>query len=38
MPQHHVQKGVGPRDGITAGVHEAGGGVQFDQDVHENSG
>ena len=35
MPQQHVQKGVGPRDGITAGVHEAGGGVEFDQDVHK---
>ena len=35
MPQQHVQKGVGPRDGITAGVHEAGCGVQFDQDVQK---
>ena len=35
IPQRHVQQGVGPRDGITAGVHEAGGGVEFDQDVHK---
>src|SRR4051794_1381279 len=35
MPQHHVEEGIGPGDGIAGGVNEAGGGVQFDQDLQE---
>ena len=34
-PKRLVQKGVGPGDGIAAGVDEAGCGVQLDQDLQE---
>ena len=39
MPQQHGQKGVGPGDGITAGVDEAGCGVElFGSDTKYDSG